>query len=181
MSMVDHRKVDSDGEEDEAPECRICFERDSGLVSPCSCSGSMKYVHQTCLERTRTSGLTTFYQCQICLDEFTLTYQSLFGKVFSFILEEILSFIIILVIPVCLWFEYLSVFLHFVLLVFLYVWITVLIDEKWSKVSAGKRLRFEKYFHVFLTYLFIIEVECGFILLVEEFLRESSKPFIAKN
>ena len=37
----------------ERPECRICFECDAGepLIEPCKCSGSMKYVHKSCLQK----------------------------------------------------------------------------------------------------------------------------------
>jgi hypothetical protein len=34
--------------------CRICYDyKDSELISPCQCSGSIKWIHRDCLEETR--------------------------------------------------------------------------------------------------------------------------------
>lgn len=62
--------------------CRICFEEDLGsknpLISPCNCSGSMKFVHLRCLQRwrsrtenkKRTAHVTTYtwkaFHCELC-------------------------------------------------------------------------------------------------------------------
>ena len=29
--------------------CRICWEEEGYKISPCKCSGTMRYVHETCL------------------------------------------------------------------------------------------------------------------------------------
>lgn len=53
-------------------QCRICFsneeEQGNRLFSPCLCKGSVKYVHQECLNQWRTSspGTKTFYECELC-------------------------------------------------------------------------------------------------------------------
>lgn len=36
-----------------APECRICLspeEEDNALISPCSCTGSVQYIHTKCFQ-----------------------------------------------------------------------------------------------------------------------------------
>lgn len=57
--------------------CRICFEEDarSNLISPCLCSGNIKYVHRDCLDNWRnipSSNDKNFYSCEICKEEFIL-------------------------------------------------------------------------------------------------------------
>lgn len=51
--------------------CRICFAgADAGrLVSPCLCSGSMRFVHLDCLSewRRRSANPKSHYQCDNCL------------------------------------------------------------------------------------------------------------------
>lgn len=32
------------------PKCRICWEEERPKISPCSCSGSMAYIHEECLK-----------------------------------------------------------------------------------------------------------------------------------
>jgi len=62
--------------------CRIClaetFEADDPFFSPCSCAGTMKFIHVKCLQmwlksklHTKTSGATTFtfwktLECELC-------------------------------------------------------------------------------------------------------------------
>ena len=52
----------------EEPICRICLESEEPLISPCLCNGTMKYVHETCLNRWRFSKMHTlsFSQCDQC-------------------------------------------------------------------------------------------------------------------
>lgn len=68
-------------------ECRICCDLgdsnvDGPLLTPCHCSGSMKYIHLQCLVKcieTRNSD-----HCEVCLGKFTqietCTYRPSFGK-----------------------------------------------------------------------------------------------------
>ncbi|CAI2337948.1 unnamed protein product [Caenorhabditis sp. 36 PRJEB53466] len=54
--------------------CRICFDNESGtdrLIRPCSCSGTVAFVHNGCLERWVRA--TSNIQCTICQDDFELT------------------------------------------------------------------------------------------------------------
>ena len=35
------------------PECRICLDKYEELISPCKCSGTGAYVHESCLQTWR--------------------------------------------------------------------------------------------------------------------------------
>eukprot|EP00736_Rhodelphis_marinus_P008782 Rmarinus@m.8844 len=52
-------------------DCRICFCRDpvEDLCSPCQCSGYMRYVHRTCVQRWCEEKGDTI--CEICKTEFS--------------------------------------------------------------------------------------------------------------
>ncbi len=51
--------------------CRICFEDEKceGLISPCICSGSGRYVHNTCLLRWLDTEPERGRSCTVCLSE----------------------------------------------------------------------------------------------------------------
>ncbi|XP_013401953.1 E3 ubiquitin-protein ligase MARCH1 isoform X2 [Lingula anatina] len=54
--------------------CRICHcesEVDNPLISPCVCSGSLRYVHQDCLQQWIKSADTK--SCELCRFEFRMT------------------------------------------------------------------------------------------------------------
>ncbi|OMJ76010.1 hypothetical protein SteCoe_24725 [Stentor coeruleus] len=57
--------------------CRICFDIESDshhLITPCKCSGSMKYVHEECLKiwlLSRDKDLSTS-ECDICKTQFEM-------------------------------------------------------------------------------------------------------------
>ena len=54
--------------------CRICHcesEPGSPLISPCVCSGSLKYVHQACLQQWIKSANTE--SCELCKYHFQMT------------------------------------------------------------------------------------------------------------
>jgi hypothetical protein len=51
--------------------CRFCFEESddySEFISPCSCNGTMKYIHKDCLNKWFESKKQTdhYYKCQDC-------------------------------------------------------------------------------------------------------------------
>lgn len=53
--------------------CRICHceaDLDNPLLSPCFCSGSLKYVHQSCLRQWLTASDTR--SCELCKFNFIL-------------------------------------------------------------------------------------------------------------
>ncbi|MQL89620.1 hypothetical protein Taro_022210 [Colocasia esculenta] len=55
-------------------ECRICQDEDldSNMETPCSCCGSLKYAHRTCVQRWCNEKGDTM--CEICLQQFKPGY-----------------------------------------------------------------------------------------------------------
>lgn len=54
--------------------CRICHceaEPGAPLISPCVCSGSLKFVHQSCLQQWIKSADTK--SCELCRCDFSMT------------------------------------------------------------------------------------------------------------
>jgi E3 ubiquitin-protein ligase DOA10 len=53
-------------------ECRFCLETDTidNLLSPCSCKGSSKYVHNDCLMNWYTAEPSRGIRCNSCLSEY---------------------------------------------------------------------------------------------------------------
>jgi len=56
------------------PDCRICLETDSSLISPCNCKGSAEFVHRYCLERWRgfDSELKKYTYCDVCNSKYNI-------------------------------------------------------------------------------------------------------------
>ena len=61
--------------DDEERACRICFgsveeqlvKSDDGVISPCKCKGSMKWVHRECLSQwMQAAGGVHKKQCSVC-------------------------------------------------------------------------------------------------------------------
>ncbi|KAI6651533.1 hypothetical protein LOD99_5141 [Oopsacas minuta] len=54
--------------------CRICFDGGAGLIAPCLCTGSSKWVHRKCLDNWRATNynLTCFTHCNTCTYEYRL-------------------------------------------------------------------------------------------------------------
>ena len=54
--------------------CRLCWgdEDDGPLVQPCACRGSVKWIHQHCLEQWRRTGprKDAAYRCGQCMDKY---------------------------------------------------------------------------------------------------------------
>ena len=63
-----------DSDEDEGDLCRICqMGEDSPgnpLIQPCHCTGSLRYVHQSCLQQWIKSSDTRC--CELCKYEFIM-------------------------------------------------------------------------------------------------------------
>ena len=67
-------------------ECRICF--DSGtepLISPCKCTGSMKWVHKSCLQQWINHKKD--YKCPVCKEKFNIDRSNVQGMI-SYILDS---------------------------------------------------------------------------------------------
>lgn len=62
---------------DDVPTCRICHCTESPgsglikLISPCQCSGSLKYVHHSCLQQWLDA--TNNQRCELCKHPFSMT------------------------------------------------------------------------------------------------------------
>jgi len=56
------------------PQCRICLESGGNLFSPCRCNGSVKYVHQECLETwlETTTNAESKIKCITCDTEYLI-------------------------------------------------------------------------------------------------------------
>ena len=83
---LDDISINSDKNSTSKPTCRICYltssDMENPLVSPCKCSGSMKYIHYKCLKHCIEVNLTKkiepnykyynwkSYSCEICKEEY---------------------------------------------------------------------------------------------------------------
>ena len=88
--------------EAEEPICRICFAgADAGrLVSPCLCSGSMRYVHLDCLSQWRkiSANPLSAYQCENCLYRYSFR-RTLYATVLrSALVLHLVTFLLLLLI-----------------------------------------------------------------------------------
>ena len=56
--------------DDNSETCRICtgdeYSLEDPLIEPCNCSGSIKWVHKSCLDHWRSVNRTNFSKCDIC-------------------------------------------------------------------------------------------------------------------
>ena len=70
-------------------ECRICFEKSKEpLINPCKCSGSMEWVHKSCLDKWLHFKKSNI--CPVCKSEFVFNTlsQPPIAKVASFIVKS---------------------------------------------------------------------------------------------
>jgi hypothetical protein len=88
--------------EEENPEedyCRICREGDrlEPLIKPCGCSGSLQYVHRSCLDRWRitAAGQNPAFtsHCEICQSPFTIRVGS--GAVSKAIVGHVMDLLLL--------------------------------------------------------------------------------------
>lgn len=49
-------RMEEEGGAAGAEECRICFERGEGLIAPCLCAGTSRWIHRACLDQWRAIG-----------------------------------------------------------------------------------------------------------------------------
>ena len=82
-------------------ECRICYDNtDEELIEPCKCSGSMRYVHRSCLDKWIYHKKDNI--CPVCKSEYIVKDNSNFKGVIRFLLNSdlvttILTFVICIV------------------------------------------------------------------------------------
>lgn len=60
-----------------AAACRFCFEGaepNNPLLTPCKCTGSLKYIHAQCIKKWRqnTTNYDWIHKCQLCLEYYDL-------------------------------------------------------------------------------------------------------------
>lgn len=79
------RKMSTNDDEDDSvadsssqnPMCRICHCEESSseyLISPCYCSGTLRYVHQSCLQQwLKSNGIKS---CELCKYDFIMSYET---------------------------------------------------------------------------------------------------------
>jgi len=73
-------------------QCRICYEtsaeNEEPMISPCHCTGSLKYVHASCLNKWRSLNMDNQNRsvCQLCRQQFNVV-----GEKSAFMLLECLS------------------------------------------------------------------------------------------
>ena len=86
-------------------ECRICLDthNNSRLISPCSCKGSNKWVHEECLKKWRLLNINKnhFYKCSVCQKDYVFKINKSIEK-FSFDLPTIFLvnfFLIFIIFP----------------------------------------------------------------------------------
>jgi hypothetical protein len=91
--------------DDTKPICRICFEQGSveePLYQPCSCSGTIRHVHATCLETwQKTSVGGNKETCEICGTTFSykqgaddLDWAAVCGKIVNGVIEFVAWFVV---------------------------------------------------------------------------------------
>ena len=64
-------------------QCRICLSTKpvDDLIAPCSCNGSVKWVHRKCLDKWRATSQEAFYTCELCKTAFKIEYVPYRGRV----------------------------------------------------------------------------------------------------
>jgi len=62
----EHSKSDSIHQSLELKECKVCHESYLPLLSPCRCAGTMKYIHEECLEAWRRTSPKNATYCVVC-------------------------------------------------------------------------------------------------------------------
>ncbi|CAO3590464.1 unnamed protein product [Absidia cylindrospora] len=84
--------------------CKICLEKDdlTELISPCKCSGSIKYVHPLCMKSWRTSLLESgrerdLYRCTLCHHSLFIKQQNPLRTLFNYKVARAIGTFFILV------------------------------------------------------------------------------------
>jgi len=54
--------------------CRICFESEGTLYHPCKCDGSIKHVHEACLDRWIQTRHQSKDECELCKSPYAFDY-----------------------------------------------------------------------------------------------------------
>ena len=65
--------ISSDNNLPDEYKCKICLECGPGLISPCSCNGSLKFVHYNCIQTWISYRNEERTHCEICKQKYDLT------------------------------------------------------------------------------------------------------------
>ncbi|AYV83207.1 MAG: hypothetical protein Hyperionvirus5_13 [Hyperionvirus sp.] len=62
--------------------CRVCYGENNrkGLIVPCNCKGTIKYIHRECLDLSRLVSPEANLKCSICKKTFILDYMTAFDQ-----------------------------------------------------------------------------------------------------
>ena len=84
--------MSSANRESEEKDCRICYESggQSSMLSPCNCTGTMKYVHKQCLLSWINSKHAI--KCELCKIEYRCPLSVRRPQLWTFIRREIQDF-----------------------------------------------------------------------------------------
>lgn len=79
-------------------QCRICTygDNEGKLIAPCNCEGTMKYVHQKCINRWIKIKQNP-ERCEICHGEFEYIVYFIHPKSYIYILLACVSFILLVI------------------------------------------------------------------------------------
>lgn len=84
--------------------CRYCYSSDDvvDLISPCKCTGTARYIHQTCLLKwiNMNESVSGKFTCEICHTEYIIEYRIVWENLFT--RAVIKHMLIRVIIPVCL-------------------------------------------------------------------------------
>ena len=69
------------------PACRICLETTGPFISPCLCKGSMKFIHQDCIEKWRNTSPNplSYSRCEQCQYTYKFTSPNLIHSIILYI------------------------------------------------------------------------------------------------
>jgi len=131
----------------------------------------MRYVHAECLDMARTRAhFGSLYRCDVCHEQFQLVYRSPVLQWLHVAASEGVVLVVLCVLPWAIWIHHVQLGLALALYVLSVTALSLELDGSYSTVSARRKTKAERMMETFLTYLFIIEAELGFVIMVEHFL-----------
>lgn len=150
--------------------CRICLDNQGELVQPCDCRGSSAFAHPACIDKSRHATFRQrklFYDCDVCLQEYNLTFKYQTLVVFFSAAHVLCRVSIFGLFPYLLWIENITgaatcAFVCFVL--HLAQWAA---DWKFSTVSSSRRPRWSKHVDTAQALVFFVEVSTSIALMQE--------------
>lgn len=86
-------------------ECRICLDthNNSRLISPCSCKGTNKWVHEECLKKWRLLNINKdpFYKCSVCKKDYVFKINKSIEKFIYYMPSILISnlFLLFIIFP----------------------------------------------------------------------------------